>query len=673
MFKKVIISIIVLLTTSFGGFAQTVFINEIHYDNTGADANEGVEIAGLAGTDLSCYTIYLYNGSGGANYTPTTILSGTIDDEGCGYGAVWFSISGIQNGNPDGIVLYNTCTSSVIQFISYGGTFTATNNVANGLGSTDIGVTEASGSAVGNSLQLGGTGTIYTDFTWAGSAANSMGNINPTQDFCNCVLSAEPTTNSSLLTFPNTTCSSILLNWTVGNGAKRMVVASLAPIVGTPTDQTNYNANAVFGSGATIAAGEFVVFNGAGNSVTVTGLAASTTYYFAIFEYNGTTINCTENYFLTGVLTGNTSTIACSAPICSEITGILVDACGGAIEGINEFFTFTNGNSNLYLDSLTATFPSGGSFCNSGCGAQNWTTNAVYTDSLNTWAGCAGLFVETDPIPANANVIVFTGASPTYTFDFSGLCGTGPYYAVFANNMSTGGRFANYQAGCGDFRTLTVDFGSTCLDTATYERCLLSSTDGAYVAYDAAGNPTYLNDGCTPTALLPIELLNFSGKPIGATNLLEWVTSTEINNNFFTIERAKDAIHFNPIGTIDGAGNSNIQLHYNFVDDSPTSGINYYRLKQTDFNGDYTHSSIIAINNELTDFSIFVNNNLLYIKLSTTDFIGKLVIYDITGRKIIESTINSNLKIDLSSYKKGIYIYRLISGNNSFSNKIILR
>ena len=182
-----------------------------------------------------------------------------------------------------------------------------------------------------------------------------------------------------------------------------------------------------------------------------------------------------------------------------------------------------------------------------------------------------------------------------------------------------------------------------------------------------------MNDGCTPTALLPIELLNFSGKPIGATNLLEWVTSTEINNNFFTIERAKDAIHFNPIGTIDGAGNSNIQLHYNFVDDSPTSGINYYRLKQTDFNGDYTHSSIIAINNELTDFSIFVNNNLLYIKLSTTDFIGKLVIYDINGRKIIESTINSNLKIDLSSYKKGIYIYRLISGNNSFSNKIILR
>lgn len=668
MFSRVVLSCIILLT-SIGLSGQAVFINEIHYDNTGGDVDEGVEIAGPAGTDLSCYTIYLYNGAGGANYTPTTILSGTIDDEGCGYGAVWFSISGIQNGNPDGIVLYNTCTSSVIQFISYGGTFTATNNVANGLGSTDIGVTEASGSAIGNSLQLGGTGTIYTDFTWAGSAANSMGNINPTQDFCTvCSPDAEPTTNSSSLSFPDTTCSSIDLSWTSGNGSNRIVVVSTSPIVGTPTDQTNYTANAIFGSGSTIAVNEFVVYNGNGNTVTVSGLTASTTYYFAIFEYNGTTLNCTENYYTTSVLTGNFSTPACPVSSCAEITGILVDACGGTSEGINEFFTFTNGNTNLAIDSLTATFPSGGSFCNSGCAAQTWTTNAVFTDSLNTWAGCAGLFVETDPIPADANVIVFTGASPTFNFDFSGLCGTGPYYAVFANNASTGGRFANYAA-CAT-RTLTVSFGANCSDTAIYDRCLVPNSDGAYVAFDAPGNATYANDGCTPIATLPIELLSFTGKLIGSSNLLEWATTTEINNDYFTLERSANATLFSEIGTIQGAGNSNTILYYNFIDETILKGVNYYRLKQTDFDGSYSYSNIIALSNNSTKFNIWNSSNILFVKGEKGNLPSSLKIYNLLGELVFEKTFEENISVKTSTFSSGIYLVKIQTAESTYTQKV---
>jgi hypothetical protein len=302
---------------------------------------------------------------------------------------------------------------------------------------------------------------------------------------------SEPTSASSGLNFTNIACFSMDLDWTSGNGGNRIVVASLAPISGTPSDQTDYTANNSFGAGNTIAAGEFVVYNGFGNSFSIIGLSTSTTYYFAVFEYNVTTTNCTENYFSTA-LTGNSTTIFCASTT-PEITGILVAACGGD-EGINEFFTFTNGTSSLDLDDLEVTFPSGGTYCNTSCGS-GWVTNPTFVTQLNDTAACPGLFVEGNPIPANAQVIVFTGSSPTYDFNFSGLCGSGPYYAVFADNTTTTGRFGNYNSDCTQYRTLTVDFGGGNLDTATYQRCSLSNTGGDYVTFDAAGNPTYKSDG----------------------------------------------------------------------------------------------------------------------------------------------------------------------------------
>jgi len=159
-----------------------VFINEIHYDNTGTDAGEAIEIAGPAGTDLTGWSLVLYNGNGGADYN-TTSLSGTIPDLGGGFGVVVvnYPVNGIQNGSPDGVALVNG--SSVVQFLSYEGAFVATGGPANGMTSVDIGVAEASGSAVGDSLQLTGTGTAYEDFIWTGSSPNTFGAFNSGQSF----------------------------------------------------------------------------------------------------------------------------------------------------------------------------------------------------------------------------------------------------------------------------------------------------------------------------------------------------------------------------------------------------------------------------------------------------------------------------------------------------------
>ena len=164
-----------------GSGSVEVFINEIHYDNTSTDTNEGIEVAGTAGTDLSGWTIELYNGNGGSLYS-TINLSGVLSDQQGGLGTKFFAKSGIQNGAPDGLALIDD-TGAVIQFLSYEGTLTATSGTAAGMTSTDIGVKETSSTAVGDSLQLTGTGTSYADFTWASPAASTYDAINNGQTF----------------------------------------------------------------------------------------------------------------------------------------------------------------------------------------------------------------------------------------------------------------------------------------------------------------------------------------------------------------------------------------------------------------------------------------------------------------------------------------------------------
>ncbi|MBN1268543.1 MAG: lamin tail domain-containing protein [Kiritimatiellae bacterium] len=151
------------------------WINEFHYDNDGDDAGEGVELAGEAGIDLSDYYLLLYNGGNGTHYQSND-CSGAIDDEGHGYGAVWFPMVP-QNGSPDGIALVHV-TQGLLQFLSYEGIFTAANGDAAGIASVDVGVSELFDTPIGQSLQLTGNGTNYEAFTWSGPAAASPGDLN---------------------------------------------------------------------------------------------------------------------------------------------------------------------------------------------------------------------------------------------------------------------------------------------------------------------------------------------------------------------------------------------------------------------------------------------------------------------------------------------------------------
>lgn len=157
------------------------WVNELHYDNSGADVDEGIEIAGPAGTSLLGWTVVAYNGNGFEGYEDDH-LAGVIPDEGDGYGALWFPFPSLQNGSPDGVAIVDA-EGEVVEFLSYEGVIDAVSGPAVGLLSVDIGVAETTSTPIGQSLQRIGSGAIGVDFVWDGPLPHSRGLLNALQSF----------------------------------------------------------------------------------------------------------------------------------------------------------------------------------------------------------------------------------------------------------------------------------------------------------------------------------------------------------------------------------------------------------------------------------------------------------------------------------------------------------
>jgi uncharacterized protein len=193
-------SAILILSVSHSAMAMP-FINEFHYDNSGTDTGEFIEIAAATSFDLTGWELWRYNGSGGAPYGNGASGSGTAtglslssfsstaanDSGGLRFYSFNFNTDGIQNGAPDGFALVGPSSYTggigggrVLQFLSYEGSFAGNGGPANGLSSTSIGVDEVA-VPVGFSLQLGGTGTQASDFTWRTAALSTSGAVNREQ------------------------------------------------------------------------------------------------------------------------------------------------------------------------------------------------------------------------------------------------------------------------------------------------------------------------------------------------------------------------------------------------------------------------------------------------------------------------------------------------------------
>ncbi len=182
----------------------------------------------------------------------------------------------------------------------------------------------------------------------------------------------------------------------------------------------------------------------------------------------------------------------------------------------------------------------------------------------------------------------------------------------------------------------------------------------------------------TPDNPLPIELLTFNANYNGTDVNLNWATASEKNNDYFNIERSADGVNFNSIARIKGAGNTSFTINYSDIDKNPLEGISYYRLKQTDFNGNYTYSDIRPIT-IIKSFSVIKvypipTDNVINIELNEKmNFPITIKITNILGELVYESTqiADKNISIDVTKLPASVYFVDLNSENYSYKTKVV--
>ncbi len=169
---------------------------------------------------------------------------------------------------------------------------------------------------------------------------------------------------------------------------------------------------------------------------------------------------------------------------------------------------------------------------------------------------------------------------------------------------------------------------------------------------------------------LPIELISFDARLNRDRQVdVTWTTATEINNDYFTVERSRDGNHFESIGTVDGAGNSTGVLTYLFTDPDPYTGVSYYRLKQTDYNNTFTRTEMVSVT--ITEdpgfqISLFPNPVVDQLTISAAEELQGAVIQIVNsiGQQVLQTTSgsldeNNRMVIQTSGLAPGVYFLTL--------------
>jgi hypothetical protein len=268
--------------------------------------------------------------------------------------------------------------------------------------------------------------------------------------------------------------------------------------------------------------------------------------------------------------------------------------------------------------------------------------------------------------------VLNVATSGTLTFVISPTVGTDDYdFAVYSGATCTLGApvNCNYSATPGNTGLELVGGGGTSQGQAgtTWNNYMNVLAGDVYLVLVNGFTPSANNYtmsfggtatlGCSMPPILPIGLLDFTST-CGQSNYVElrWITATETNNDFFTVERSKNGVKWDVVGNVKGAGNSTGNLNYSLRDDSPFIGINYYKLKQTDFNGEYTYSTPIACETKDSGVKVYPNPATNQVNI-ISNIDNTVKIYNSLGQSIYSSLILSGevMTIDLSSYSAGIY------------------
>lgn len=191
----------------------------------------------------------------------------------------------------------------------------------------------------------------------------------------------------------------------------------------------------------------------------------------------------------------------------------------------------------------------------------------------------------------------------------------------------------------------------------------------------AEGGVTGNCEPVTAGVSLPVEWSAFTVVLEEGKSLLKWSTASEINNDRFVISHSEDGIRFTTIGEVSGAGTSNVENTYYFLDDQPIVGMNYYRIKQIDLDGAEHTSAVVSVRVEDVNNTPSIKvagNNLMVLQEAEMVFSNTVFIFNMGGQmvgqfKIVPGAVHS---YDLSGLTTGMYVVSMQVGGQPFSTKI---
>ncbi|MGE0562329.1 MAG: choice-of-anchor L domain-containing protein [Flavobacteriales bacterium] len=184
-----------------------------------------------------------------------------------------------------------------------------------------------------------------------------------------------------------------------------------------------------------------------------------------------------------------------------------------------------------------------------------------------------------------------------------------------------------------------------------------------------------------PPSTLPVNLLGFSAECESGYSKLEWQTASEVNNDYFIVEKSNQTFNFSPIGIVAGNGNSSVINNYEFQDFEVNNSVTYYRLKQVDFNGEFEYSNIVALSKCLeTKYhidNIYFTGNEIVISYQTNKTTNVLLnVFNSQGKLVVSKDIQlyqnqQKIRIPVSNLlSDSIYLVNLRSGSGNVSKKL---
>jgi hypothetical protein len=285
---------------------------------------------------------------------------------------------------------------------------------------------------------------------------------------------------------------------------------------------------------------------------------------------------------------------------------------------------------------------------------------------------------STNTINTKGGAIAIVGTGNIVTIDSCGFsgnkCKSSYGYDLYVEASSTtvtatNSTFGTYTGQNSIYRVAGTVTLTNC-GTPTYGGTVTES--GTAPTYTANPSTIILSGTSCSDYMLPVELISFSGECVNNLVQLNWTTASETNNNFFTIEKSADAQNWNILTTVTGAGTSNEPLSYSVFDENPGTQRNYYRLKQTDYDGQFAYSKVISVApcyDGYFDMVVLNNpvNSIIKLLVNTSDTqSAQIYIKDLIGRTLYTNNNvefekgENSFNIDVSKLSNGIYILVLV-------------